>query len=308
LCYLPDERQEREEMTMDNVLIIGCGDIGRRVARLVRERGGRVTALVRNPARGEELEQLGIATTAGDLDRPETLAGLPTRGTTVCYLAPPPGGGFTDPRVRAFCAAAGAGLEPTKVVYVSTSGVYGDCGDLPVTEETPVNPQTARARRRVDAETTLLAWGAERGVAVVILRVTGIYGPGRLPLERLRRGHPVLRPEEAPVTNRIHADDLARVCLAAADKGVAGEIFNVSDGHPGTMTEYFNAVADALGLPRPPQVSWEEAQQVMEPLMLTYFQERRRLDNRKMRERLGIELRYPTLTEGLRATLGEEKG
>jgi nucleoside-diphosphate-sugar epimerase len=143
---------------------------------------------------------------------------------------------------------------------------------------------------------------------VVILRVTGIYGPGRLPVNQLTSGQPVLDERLASLTNRIHADDLVRVCLAAAERGEDGDIFNVSDGHPGTMTEYFNAAADLLGLPRPRQVSWEEAQQVMSPLMFSYVSESRRLDNRKMREKLGVTLRYPTLAEGMPACRQEVMG
>ncbi|WP_298432984.1 SDR family oxidoreductase [Geobacter sp.] len=293
---------------MDSVFIIGCGDIGRRVARLAMERGEAVTALARSEESAGRLRELGIATVEGTLDDPDTLTGLPTRGAVVFYFVPPPGGGNIDTRVRNFCAAVTPGDEPRKLVYISTSGVYGDCGDETVTEETPVNPQTARARRRLDAETVLRAWGKERGIAVVILRVTGIYGPGRLPLQHLTSGQPVLLESEARLTNRIHSEDLARVCVAAADRGDDGDIFNVSDGHPGTMTEYFNACADVLGLPQPRQVTMAEARQVMTPLMLSYVTESRRMDNRKMLEKLGIELLYPTLEEGLRACVSVEEG
>lgn len=291
---------------LEKVLIIGCGDMGRRVAQLVQKEKGLVTAVIRSDTRRETLREMGIQTVPGNLDEPSSLADLPTKGAVVFYFAPPPGGGFTDPRVRAFCAAISPGAEPAKVVYMSTSGVYGDCGNTEVTEETPPNPQTARAKRRLDAETAFLEWGKERDVPVVILRVTGIYGPGRFPVTQLAGGQPVLREEEAPLTNRIHADDLARICLAAAEKGEAGEIFNVSDGHPGTMTEYFNAVADALGYPRPRQVTMEEAREVMSPLMLSYVSESRRMDNSKMLTRLGIKLLYPTLADGMRKSPGTD--
>lgn len=291
---------------MKDILVIGCGDIGTRVARLALNQGAKVSALVRSTERAAALKKLGIRTILGDLDLSIPIEGLPTRDAAVIYTVPPPGGGQTDPRMRVFCASVFPGEEPAKVIYLSTSGVYGDCGGAVVTEETPPRPQTARAKRRLDAETLLREWGAARGVAVVILRVTGIYGPGRLPLDRIREGHPVLRQEEAPFTNRIHADDLARVCQAAAERGEAGEVFNVSDGHPSTMTEYFNAVADACGLPRPPQVSMAEARKVMTPLMISYISESRRLDNARMLKKLGVRLLYPTLTEGIRASLEEE--
>jgi nucleoside-diphosphate-sugar epimerase len=286
---------------MKELLIIGCGDIGGRVADLALARQIPVTGVVRSEAAAEHLRSRGIRTVIGDLDNRSPLNGLPVRGATVLYLVPPPGGGHFDPRVRVFCGSIEPGEEPEKIIYVSTSGVYGDCGGQVVTEETPPNPQTARARRRLDAESILRGWGALRRVPIVILRVTGIYGPGRYPLDRIVGGHPVLREEEAASTNRIHADDLARVCLAAAEKVKKDELFNVSDGQTGTMTEYFNAVADALAVPRPPQITMEEARRVMTPLMLSYVAESRRIDNSRMLARLGVELLYPTLAAGLQA-------
>lgn len=290
---------------MPDIFIIGCGDIGVRVARLEQVRGRSVSGLARNDAGAERLRTCGIEPVAGDLDEPSTLTGLPSAGKLLYYCAPPPGGGPWDSRMRNFCAAVDAAQAPIKVVYLSTSGVYGDCGGAWVTEETPVNAQTSRAKRRLDAETTLQEWGRHLGVPVVILRVTGIYGPGRLPLVRLQQGHPVLVETESPPTNRIHADDLAAVCIAAAEKADDGEIFNVSDGQPGTMTQYFNAAADLLGLPRPPQVTMAEARQVMAPMMLSYLTETRRMDNRKMRERLGVTLRYPELESGLKNVVAQ---
>lgn len=292
-------------MIVKQVFIIGCGDIGRRVAKLAMAEGAAVSALVRSIEKEESLRQLGIRPVPGNLDDPASFQHLPTRHAVVFYFAPPPGGGLTDPRMRAFCSTITSGNQPARVIYISTSGVYGDCGDALVTEETPVNPRTTRARRRLDAETVLREWGKRQNVPIIVLRVTGIYGPGRLPLQHLASGQPVLNEQEAPFTNRVHADDLARVCMAAAAKGEAGDIFNVSDGQPGTMSEYFNAVADALGQPRPRQVTMAEARQVMSPLMLSYVSESRRMDNRKMLEKLGITLLYPTLEAGLKAILAE---
>ncbi len=288
---------------VEKVLIIGCGNIGKSVARLASANHATVTAMARSTERVAELQQLGIVPISGNLDDPPSLKSLPTKDALVFYFAPPPGGGITDPRLRAFCASIAAGNEPQKVVYISTSGVYGDSGGALVTEETPATPQTARGKRRLDAETALREWCTERQVAHVILRVTGIYGPGRLPIQQLTSGQPVLLEAAAPFTNRIHAEDLARICIAAADRGESGEIFNISDGQPGTLTQYFNAVADALTLPRPRQVTLEEARKVMTPLMLSYIGESRRMDNSKMLRKLGITLLYPTLEAGIRASL-----
>jgi nucleoside-diphosphate-sugar epimerase len=292
------------EVIPGKIFIIGCGDIGRRVAMLAAADGSDVSALVRPGRSAEKLKGLPVEAVTGDLDDPPSLGGMALRESLLFYLAPPPGGGVTDPRMGSFCAMVAPGEEPRKIIYVSTSGVYGDCGDGVVTEETPVNPQTSRARRRLDAENTLRKWGGERNVPVVILRVTGIYGPGRLPVSYLESGQPVINEGEAPYTNRIHADDLARICLAAAARGEGGDIFNVCDGQPATMTQYFNAVADLLGLPRPPQVSREEAERLVSPLMLSYMSESRRMDNSRMLGKLGITLLYPTLAEGLQGSRG----
>ncbi len=286
---------------MTGVFIVGCGDIGTRIARLCLDKGVPVTGLVRSTDKAEVLESLGIRAVVADMDDPVSLDGLPTKGTTLFYFAPPPGGGHQDPRVRTFCNSVPKGGEPARVVYLSTSGVYGDYGGEVVTEESPAHPETPRGKRRLDAENSFRMWGAERKVPVVILRVTGIYGPGRLPVSQLTAGQPVLDEQIANLTNRIHSDDLAQICVAAAERGEDGDIFNVSDGHPSTMTDYFNASADLLGLPRPRQVSWEEARQVMTPLMLSYVSETRRMDNRRMLAKLGITLKYPTLAEGIEA-------
>jgi nucleoside-diphosphate-sugar epimerase len=289
-----------EHNILKDVLIVGCGDIGVRVARQVQQAGGNVIGLARSEASAGRLLALGIDPVIANLDDAASLNALPTAGKLIFYFAPPPGGGPFDSRMRNFCQAVDSGQVPAKIVYISTSGVYGDCRGEWVTEQTPINPQTSRAQRRADAEATLSEWARRHALPVVILRVTGIYGPGRLPLARVQQGHPILREEESPPTNRIHADDLADVCIRAAEKAVDGDIFNVSDGQPGTMTQYFNTVCDLLGLPRLPQIDMQEARQVMNPMMLSYLTETRRMDNRKMMEQLGVTLMYPDLSSGLK--------
>lgn len=287
------------------MLIIGCGEIGARVAAGYIARGDSVSALVRSAARIPALQAMGVAIVPGDLDDAASLTRLPTRHALLYYFAPPPEQGDSDPRMGRLLHAVSPSALPRKIVYISTSGVYGDRQGGWVDEDTPPQPQTRRAQARLDAETQLLGWGRTHAVSVVILRVGGIYGPGRLPIERLRRGEPVLRREEAPFINRIHADDLAQVCIAAAEQGGAGCIYNVCDGEHSTMTDYFNAVADQLGLARPPQITLAEAQHVLSPGMLSYCNESRRMDNRRMREQLGVTLRYPSLEQGLTSCAGD---
>jgi len=248
------------------------------------------------------MEGMGITPARGDLDSPSTLVGLPLKRSLVYCLAPPPGGGDADPRMRAFLERIPPGEEPEKIVYMSTTAVYGDLHGEWATEETPPAPATARGRRRLDAERAVLSWGKKRNIPVVILRVAGIYGPGRIPIDKVRKRTPVLAGSESPCSNRIHADDLARVCVAAAKRGRGGAVYNVSDGQPGTVRQYYCAVADRLGVPRPPEVTMSEARQVMSEAMLSYLSESKRVDNRKMREELGVELLYPDLESGLAAS------
>jgi nucleoside-diphosphate-sugar epimerase len=287
---------------MESVLIVGCGHIGRRVAVLLRARGQHVTGVVRSPASAGQLRALGIDALCLDLDAGARY--LPGSGGGVsglCYFAPPPSSGVQDTRMRGVLEVLDNTSRPQRIVYISTSAVYGDCRGDWITEEQPVQPATSRGLRRLDAERQLQAWAAHHHVEWVILRVPGIYGPGKLPLERLRKGLPVLREADSPYTNRIHADDLAAICVAALDSEHHDAVYNVSDGHPSTMTDYFFRVADAAGLPRPPVVAREEAQLVLSEGMLSFLQDSRRMSNKKLLRDLRVTLRYPDLETGLRS-------
>lgn len=286
---------------MDHLLIIGCGYVGRRLARHYRALGQEVLGVTRTAASAAELERDGIPACACDLDS-DALTGLPLAGARVFHLAPPPARGVEDRHTRRLVAAF-AHAAPSRLVYISTTGVYGDCDGAWVDETWPTRPTADRARRRWDAEQTLRAWSRKSGAALVILRVAGIYGPGRLPLERIRQGLPLVREEEAPYSNRIHADDLVAACTAAMERGIDGAVYNVCDGAPTTMTDYFFRVADAAGLPRPPVIPLAEAGEALSPGMLSYMSESRRLSNRRMIEELGVSLSYPTLDEGLRSAV-----
>jgi len=286
---------------MDRVVIVGCGDIGCRLGRVLTGQGRKVLATAKTTEKAVELTAQGFETIAGNFDYQEETPEIPLHGSQVYYLMPPQGGGKSDYRMLNFCRKLTPENSPKRVVYLSTSGVYGDCGGDVVTEETPINPQTARAQRRASAERELREQADRFGFDLVILRVTGIYGPGRLPVARIMQGHPVLLPGEGGYTNRIHALDLVQICLAAMERGEDGDIYNVCDGQESTMTDYFNAVADLHDLPRPKQISLAEAEQEMNPLMLSYLKESRRMDNSKLLDKLGIDLRYPTLETGLKA-------
>ena len=282
-----------------DVLIAGCGEIGERVAVLERAAGRHVTGLVRSDISAARLRAAGIRPVTADLDVPSSLGKLPVRDALVYYFAPPPGRGVTDPRMEAFLSGLDSSGLPRRVVLISTTGVYGDCKGEWVTEERAPRPEADRAKRRLAAENILRRWSEKSGVTVVILRVPGIYGRGYLPEARLRAGEPVLREEESPYSNRIHADDLAQVCVIAGHHGKPGVLYNVSDGHPTTMTDFFYRVADVLGIPRPPAITLEQARRQMSEGMLSYLAESKRIDNRRMREELGVELMYPDLEAGL---------
>lgn len=287
---------------MNKIFIAGCGYIGERIARLSRAAGSNVLCLIRSREKAATLSGQGFGTVVCSLDDLAAVPAFDLADRTLYYLVPPPGGGIVDSRARNFLAALGRQNWPSKIVYISATSVYAETAGGVVSEASPAEPVSAMGKRRLDAEKAFLGYGQANAVPVVILRVSGIYGPGRLPLMQISLGQPLLREEESGPSNRIHADDLAQVCLAAAERGGAGEVFNVSDGHPASMTSYFNACADALRLPRQPQVSMDDARQVMSPLMFSYVSESRVVDNSRMLKELNVELRYPTMREGLAAS------
>lgn len=286
-------------------LIAGCGDVGRRLARLLTARGDRPVALVRTQRSADELGRVGIAPVASDLDRPIDEPPAAAADGTVFYLVPPPPeADADDPRLRHFLQACEEAV-PRRLIYLSTSGVYGDChGDWVDETRTPA-PVSDRARRRLAAEDIAREWCEARGVPLVILRVGGIYGPGRLPIDRLATTT-LVREDEAPWSNRIHVDDLVTTLRAAGLHGRAGAIYNVADGNPTTMTDYFNRVADAAGRPRPPTVPLAQAPQHLSPGMLSFVRESRRLDITRMQRELRVTLAYPTLEAGLADSLRGE--
>lgn len=280
---------------MTNLLIAGCGDIGQRIAQLARTQGHHVTGIVRSHESAARLTEQGITALQTDLAAPQVLP----PAEQLYYCAAPPKTGHTDPTLKAFLHALAN--PPQRIVYISTSGVYGNCNGAWIDENQPLNPESDRAHRRVDAETTLAHWCTDRQVEYVILRVPGIYGPGRLPRARLQKKLPVVHAAESPFTNRIHADDLAGLCIAAMQHGTSTHAYNVSDGNPTTMADYFTRCAQLLDLPAPPQVSFAEAQQQFTPAMLSFLRESKRLKTHKMQAELHYTLRYPTLSAGLPA-------
>lgn len=288
------------------LLIVGCGDVGQRVARTL-PRGVRVLALTSTPARAPLLRAQGITPLAGDLDRSASLARLAGLAHGVVHLAPPASEGVTewwrDLRTQALLRVLRLRALPQALVYGSTTGVYGDCAGARIAETRPVAPHTPRAQRRVDAERQVRHFGRATGARVSVLRIPGIYAPDRAggtPRDRLLRGTPVLAPEDDVYTNHIHADDLARAVVAALWRGRPQRAYHASDDSELKMGEYFDLAADLYGLPRPPRVSRLAAQEQLPLALLSFMGESRRLDNTRLKRELRVRLRHPTVATGLR--------
>lgn len=285
---------------MKRILIVGSGEVAGRAIPWLAARF-RVYALVRRPEAAAAVRALGALPLTADLDDGRSLKRLAGLADAVLHFAPPPAQGAGDPRMaRLLAALASRGSLPQRLVYISTTGVYGDCGGAEIDETHPCRALSARAQRRVDAERRLRDFGRRNGIAVSVLRAPGIYAADRLPIERLRRGDPVLAADEDVHTNHIHADDLARLALLALFRGRPGRVYNAVDDTRLKMGDYFDAVADAVGLPRPPRCSRAEIATRLSPLTLSFMAESRQLQNRRLHEELRARLRYPTVASCLR--------
>ena len=289
----------------ERVLIVGCGDVGLRVAKLLRKRV-KVMALTSSPGRVAGLRSEGITPLEGNLDRPASLSRLAGLGTRVVHLAPPRSDDqqqwWRDHRTLALLRALRSRTPPVSLVYGSTSGVYGDCQGERVRETRAVQPGTPRAQRRVDAEAAVRHFGRAAHVRSSILRIPGIYAPDReggTPRECLLRRTPVLQHADDVYTNHILADDLARATVAALWRGGPQRIYNASDDSELKMGEYFDLAADLYRLPRPPRVSRSAAQDELSLMVLSFMGESRRLENGRLKAELRMKLLYPTVPEGL---------
>lgn len=288
------------------LLIVGCGDVALRTAPLLQTRY-RILGLYRNLEKANQLRAHGIIPIYGDLDCPKSLERLAGIAQHILHLAPPPNRGLRDQRTTHLLSALtkrtkkhGA-ILPQQLVYISTSGVYGNCNGAFIDESHPVNPENDRAIRRVDAEKQIRLWARRNHVLASILRVPGIYAADRLPLKRLREGHPTLLDHEDNYTNHIHADDLARIICTALQHAKPSRIYHTCDDSQLKMGEYFDLVADHFDLPHPPRISRDQARERISPSMFSFMKESRRLKNLRMKKELGVNLLYPTVLEGVKA-------
>ena len=284
---------------MQKLLIVGCGDVARRTLPHLLGHY-RVFALLRDRAQFAFWRQHGARPLLADLDHAASLKRISGLADVVLHFAPPPERGTQDTRTRRLLAALARGKSlPQRLVYISTSGVYGDCFGARIDETRPLRPNTARALRRVDAEGQLRRFGVRHGVRVAILRAPGIYAAQRLPIDRLKRGVKALVSADDVFTNHIHADDLAQLACAALRYGRANRCYNACDDSELKMGEYFDLVADRFSLPRAPRISRHDAAQQMSPLQLSFMSESRRLDNRRIKQELRVRLRYPQVADGI---------
>ena len=292
---------------MQKLLIVGCGDVARRtLPRLLGHY--QVFALLRDPAQVTSWRLIGARPILADLDRVSSLKRISGLADIVLHFAPPPERGAVDTRTRHLLAALQRGKSlPRRLIYISTSGVYGDCAGARIDETRPLRPSTARARRRVDAERQLRCFGRRNDVRVSILRAPGIYAVDRLPIERLHQGVSALRAEDDVFTNHIHADDLAMLTCATLRFGRANRCYNASDDSTMKMGDYFDLVADRFSLPRAPRISRDEAQRQMSPVQLSFMSESRQLDNGRIKKELRARLRYPQVDDGVNAAWQERK-
>ena len=285
---------------INKISIIGCGHIGKLLAKQLLKKNITLTGYVSSDSSLAECNHRNISCKKIDLDKP--LPDINLTGHRIIYLAPPPRSGKTDTRITHYLQAIEK-HQPERFVLISTTGVYGNCNGAWIDETTPVKPSADRAFRRADAERQVQQFCQRRSIPLVTLRVPGIYGPGKIPLSRIRSGLPIVNQQDSPFTNRIHADDLVEVCQKALLNPRITGIYNVTDGNPGTMYDYFVGVAAAMNLSPPPAISLEDAQQQLSEGMLSYMAESRRINNKKLLNDFDLVLQYPDLQEGLKHIL-----
>jgi len=287
------------------VLVVGCGYVGLPLAVELAGQGHEVFGLRRSLPPGTAFQELGITPLRADVTRPESLAGLPCDFDWVvnCVAS---GGGTEDDYHRLYFEGmlnlvnwlVTGNLHPPRIVYTSSTGVYGQNDGSIVDESSPTQPTTGTARILVATEQLLLQEGREKDFPVVVLRAAGIYGPGRgYLLKQFLRGEARIEGNGSRILNMIHLEDLIRAIIAALERGRSGEIYNVADDEPVSQKQFFEWLAERLGRPPPAQVS--EAEAAPRKRGLT----NKRISNRKLRRELGVELAHPTFRSGYEAEI-----
>jgi nucleoside-diphosphate-sugar epimerase len=275
------------------ITVVGTGYTGKRILKRIAD----ATGISRSVPTGIDAARIRVVDLDGGSTRIEA-------SEQIVYTVPPGDGNDDDPRLETFLRALARPAR--RIVYLSTTGVYGDRRGERVTEDDPVDPQTSRARRRAAAERQLETWCGEHGTELVVLRVPGIYGPGRLGIDRLRAREPMLAEADAGPGNRIHVDDLVGVCIRAAEPDAPAGVYNVGDGDHRSATAFSKAIAFELGIEPGPEVDWPTAEDTFSPMRLSFLKESRTIDTTKMTRQLDYAPRYADPTDGIRASLDED--
>lgn len=279
------------------LLIVGCGDVGQRMLPIL-VKTFKVFVLTRQIEKISFFRQSGATPILGDLDTIQTISRVAKLANTVIHLAPPNPVGNTDQRTKAVINVLSQNKAFKRLIYISTTGVYGDCSGELISEIRGVNPQSERAKRRVDAEHQLRAWAIAKGVEIVILRVPGIYAGNRLPIDRLKNGTPALIQSEDVYTNHIHADDLARLIILSIFRARPQRVMNACDFSDQKMGDYFDQVAEKMCLPKPQRVNFTTLKGMVSPQLLSFMQESRRISNARLQE-IGFQFLYPKVEDYL---------
>jgi nucleoside-diphosphate-sugar epimerase len=286
-------------------VVVGAGYTGARI--LQRLSGTPAIGLSRSvPKSGR-----GYSVSSFDLDLAQNRDGDPglpvelPEDYTVIYTVPPAstGGADEDPRLSRLLSLLAP--PPKRIVYISTTGVYGNCDGALVNEDAEPRPGSVRATRRCAAEQLLQQLCRPHDIELVILRVPGIYGPGRLGTESIRSGAPVLLETDAYPGNRIHVDDLVSCCIKATSRDVPPGIYNVGDGDVRSSTWFAHEVARQSDSPQRPEISRAQAEKEFSAQLMSFLSESRRIDTRRMIEVLGVTPRYANAEDGIKASLIE---
>ncbi|WP_232630124.1 SDR family oxidoreductase [Methylobacterium sp. Leaf118] len=288
-----------------NLFVFGLGFSARHFAETRRADFAAVRATVTEAERAETLAAAtGFAMCAfgPDTDGPGIADDL--ADTDVLLVSAPPGPGG-DTALRRYGPAIAAS-RIRWIGYLSTIGVYGDQGGAWIDETTPATPTSARSRERLAVEAAWCALGQETGKAVQIFRLSGIYGPGRNPIVKLREGRTQRIVKPGQVFNRIHVADIATTLAASIARPRGGAVYNVTDDEPAPPQTVIEHAAALTGLPLPPAVDYETAD--LSPMARSFYGENKRVRNRLIREELGVRLAYPTYREGLAALVADAEG
>ena len=289
--------KDRRELTDTSIFIFGAGYSGKALGLANDGFAGRIAGTTRSPGKFASLGAAGIEPLLFDgVLTDEIRAALDETTHLVVSVAP---GEKGDPVLSAARTAIAEMPSLQWIGYLSTVGVYGDHGGAWVDEGAECRPVSQRSIMRLEAEREWQRLGKAIGKPVAVLRLSGIYGPGRSAVDRLRAGAARRISKPGQVFNRVHVDDIAAALEAAMAAPSAHEIYNVTDDEPAPADEVVAYAAGLLGIAPPPLVRFEDAP--FTPIARSFYDQSKRVSNRRMKDSLGVKLSYPTYREGMAA-------